>query len=207
MRTLAAYLTCCCLVFLSCSESRVVRRVHEARADQRALYEVYAALLADLEDSRLNWKIRYLIMDTTLSAKDLDGDPDSPCHFFAGNHPASFQQMKADYEARKDHRIHLERNFRLAKPYNLISEAEANAFRRWDRSTEYRDARGRAKFLIQLTDVFFDNDKKFAMVYMSTRCGALCGEFGWYILERLPNGKWQMAWKTDLRDGCGGAIA
>jgi hypothetical protein len=173
------------------------------------VYEVYNALLNEYVDSYLNWtngEVRYLIMDTALAAQDLDGDPDTSCRFFAGNHPASFQQMRAGYEARKNQRVHLDRNFRLAKPYDLISETEANSFTHWDRSTKFKDARGRVKFLIQLTDVFFDRDKKFAMVYMSARCGGLCGNWGWNIMRRLANGKWQMAWKTDLRDGCGHAV-
>jgi hypothetical protein len=167
------------------------------------------AVLADYGDGVLRWtdgKLRYLVMDTTLAAEELDGDPDRPCDLFAERHPVSFRQMKADFEARKDRRAHLGRNFRLAKPYNLISEAEANSFAHWDRSTGFKDASGRVKFLIRVTDVFFDKNKRFAMVYLSARCGALCGVWGWNIVERLPDGKWQMAWKTDLRDGCGHAV-
>lgn len=211
MRILMIWISCG-LALLIFTDGDTISRAQSTSPERMAqpaainVYDVYAGLLADPPLSHANGNLEYAIVDTTASVSDMV-HPDPNCRDFAREHPASFSQMQGDYERRKNRRVRLERKFSLAKPYVLISEQRADSFPGWGvKLTTADDIKtfSGVQDVIRLSDVFFDRDKKFAMVYMSAKCEhVLCGMFGWQILERLPSGRWQL----DSTARCGSAVA
>jgi hypothetical protein len=174
--------------------------------DLEDIYDVYAGLLSDPPLSHPNNDVRYVIVDASLPITGRES-PARGCSAFARNHPASFNQIREAHDARKTEPLHLERKFRIAKPYILIPESEIRSVVGWPVKLPMADESVTKSIgpqdLIRLSNVFFDKDRKFAMVYMSAMCGTLCGYWGWNVLQRLPDGSWQM----DRSDPCAHTIS
>lgn len=193
---------CAGLVFLSMEQSNSRKETVKGGS---ITYDVYSALLSDPPLSHADGNQKYVIVDTTLPREEME--PPTDCRFFAENHPESQRQIEASIKRQGQTRFVLQRKLNLPKPYVLISEGRAAAFPGWGAKLTNADdvaTFGGVQDVIRLSNVFFDKDQNFAMVYMSAKCGrALCGAFGWQLLVKLPNGHW----KLDERAGCGSSMA
>jgi tetratricopeptide (TPR) repeat protein len=105
--------------------------------------------------------------------------------------PAAYQkqvdQALADYAARKSLKVQLRPDFRITRPYKLLSDADTQQFVNFRFRGAAPDPKLARLFsetpdLIRLSQVFFDQNHTLAMVLVSNYCGGLCGGEKWRIL-------------------------
>lgn len=133
---------------------------------------------------------RWAIADTTVNAQDVSPAlaPQAALKPPTDN-PNGFLEADRDYQARKDERLLLTRNFNLDRPYILLNPSEAADFRTSRSSATaprtYSDIPGITYF----SPVFFNHDRTAALVYMVDWCGNLCSGGQWVYLEK-QNKNW-----------------
>lgn len=137
---------------------------------------------------------RWAIAETTVSAQDISPAlaPEAALRSPEKN-AKDFREAVSDYEARKDERMLLLREFHLDRPYTLLTPAEVDEFRA-TRSSATAPAALRAKYsgypgITYFSPVFFDSNHTSALVYVVDWCGNLCAGGEWVYLEK-QNGKW-----------------
>lgn len=171
----------------------------EAR-DSTETYAVYSAILANPPLSHHDDNTMYAIRDTILASQDRIEAPKTACAEIPEVSSESLAQIVSDFEQHKNAPVRLKRALSLSKPYVLLSPQQAGEFESWNQSPRIQtdppslravNPYSGAHDLIQLSGVFFDRFKRVAMVYMSARCGTLCGLWGWHILEKRSSGRWQ----------------
>lgn len=107
--------------------------------------------------------------------------------------PRGFREAAADYQARKNERLRLVRDFHLTRPYSLLTPEEVNEFRT-ARSTPTAPSALRQKYsgypgITYFSQVFFNSKRSAALVYMVDWCGNLCAGGQWVYLEK-QGGRW-----------------
>ena len=121
-------------------------------------------------------------------------DPEE-CIAAPGPYKERLKQAIAYYKARQSVKVQLRPDFRIPRPYRLLSEKESEEFVNLRfRGSAPTDARLAPLFkqtvdLIHLSQVFFDHDHTLAMVLVSNYCGGLCGGEKWRVLTKR-NGIW-----------------
>jgi hypothetical protein len=109
-------------------------------------------------------------------------------------------QIFSDFEQHKNTPVRLKRALSLSKPYIFLSPQQAGEFESLNQFAKIQtdppsiptvNPYSGAHDLIWLSDVFLDQSKRVAMVYVSARCGGLCGLWGWHILEKSSSGRWR----------------
>src|SRR5262245_13674610 len=95
----------------------------------------------------------------------------------------------SEYVKLNQHPWLLQRQFKIEKPYDLVTPNEFKAALgqgNWDNFyRHYPDSGG----LIHFSAVGFNTDKTVAVVYMSHSCGLRCGHGEYHFLQKI-DGKW-----------------
>lgn len=91
-----------------------------------------------------------------------------------------FNEVLADFEARRNTPRILKREFTRSIPHDLFTISEAVASRS-----------PHASYFFTLTDVYFSANGKLAMTGFDAQCGSLCGVFMWGVFEKTALGEWQ----------------
>ena len=151
-------------------------------------YEIYSALLSDPSVSHSDRNSKYVIADRTLVSKQMADTPDTPCLRTPQLSPENLAQIMSDFRRHKDVRVPLQRIFSLSKPYVLLSPQQIVEFEKRPSPPPAADPDSGAQDLIRLSNVFFNQSRTVAMVYVSARCGGLCGEWGWRVLQKTSSG-------------------
>ena len=152
-------------------------------------YEVYSAILP----SEWPWRVakaKRLVIRSATNGYQMCLRPEKEYEELIG--PAI-----SDYERLNQKTWQLQRNFRIEKPYEIITAEEL-------KSTFEQGLEGWKKFYerhpesggwIELSAVGFNTDKTIAVVYMGHSCGGLCGGGGFHVLQK-SEGKWMpLYWK------------
>jgi hypothetical protein len=177
------------LVAFGQDSSRDVRPVPaERRTD---VYAVYSAVLLRPSLSHPDDNRKYLIAD--VSGTPGESDP-ALCITVPETHRAAFAELLADRNEHSLKRFRLDLAFNILKPYDLLTDEEANQF------SELRNSPGRrtnevGKFrgaidLITLGNVYFDKNRTIAAVYTSAYCGSLCALGTWHVFIKTSKGDW-----------------
>lgn len=161
-----------------------------------AAYEIYSLLVPGEALAKMAPSLnqRWAIAAMTVSANDISPALAPEAALKAPkDDPEGFREAVADYEARKDEHVLLVRQFRLARPYSLLTPTEVNEFRS-ARSTPTAPAALRQKYsgypgITYLSQVFFNSKQTAALVYMVDWCGNLCSGGQWFYLEK-QGGRW-----------------
>lgn len=148
-------------------------------------------MLTNLQTSSGAENERYLIRETTGP-----GTPKDPCVRPPKERVAEFDQVLSDFEKRRDTPRKLARAFSIPKAYELIDEAEANAFvnerKLGLQAGTIPDERFKhVSDLITLTDVYFSERRTLALTAIETWCGGLCASMRWRVFEKGKDGKWR----------------
>jgi hypothetical protein len=165
-------------------------------ADRRLdTYAVYSAVLAHPSLSHPDNNQKYLVLE--LSGVPMEKNP-ATCTVVPVAHRAAFAELLQDREKYQT-RFLLERAFRIAKPYDLISEAQAHQFTQLrlggPTTDEVERFRG-AVDLITLGNVYFDQKRTLAAVYTEAWCADLCGFWTWRFFIK-NEGDWvEQQWTT-----------
>ena len=168
-------------------------------AVDKDVYAIYSLMLTDPQTSHgADNNARYVIREMTYP-----GTPADPCVRPPKEREAEFREVLADFERRKNMQRKLERKFEVAKPYILLSAADAKKFqesRSIVRLNEPPNSDERFTGVIDLftlTDVYFNPRRILALTQISTYCGSLCGMWQWKVFEKSKSGEWEeRKWAT-----------
>jgi hypothetical protein len=169
-------------------------------ADRRAdAYAIYSAVLARPSLSHPNENEKYLIEEFSGLAMEESTDPQR-CIGVPEPYRTRFAELLADRAAHSEARFQFERAFTSPKPYDLISEEQAEEFRKLrstpGRSTNEVDLFRGATDLITLGNVYFDRKRTLAAVHMWAYCGSLCGYGTWRVFVNRGGGYQEQNWVT-----------
>lgn len=159
----------------------------ERRADA---YAVYSAVLARPDLAHADTNTKYLVVNVTGMAQE--GRPDS-CIAPPAAYRGELAEIMDDYRTLRDKSFRLEREFSLAKPYELLTPVEGGSFmdpRRDPPGPELQQRFSGATDLITLGNVYFNRKHTLAAVKTWAWCGTLCGRGAWRVLEKT-DGRWE----------------
>jgi hypothetical protein len=169
-----------------------------ARPDPRLQdsYEIYSLLLPGqlLRTMDSTQTQRWAIAGTTVSAADINPAlaPEAALQP-PREHPKLFQDAVQDYNARKNQRLSLMRNFQVDRPYVLLAPSEVAEFQSvrvsMNPSSTLKDKYNGIPGITYFSEVYFNPTRTGALVYMSDWCGNLCAQAEWIYLEK-KNGQW-----------------
>lgn len=159
-------------------------------------YKIYSLLMPGqaLASMAPGLNQRWAIAETTVSARDISPALAPEAALRAPEKNAKgFREAVSSYEAHKDERMLLLREFHLDRPYTLLTPAEVDEFRA-ARSSATAPAALRAKYsgypgITYFSPVFFDSNHTSALVYIVDWCGNLCAGGEWVYLEKQDD-KW-----------------
>lgn len=181
------------VAFLLCLTAQGFQQGNKQQTDVDAIYSLML-LHPETSHGPDNNSI-YLIRDNTVP-----GTPQEPCVRPPDSEAARWAEVMADFAQRQNIPRKLEPTFHISKPFQLLSTAECDAFRRAKGRlspplpsappvTEERFQK--ATDLFSLTDVYFDRNHTLALTAISTWCGSLCGRYAWKVFEKGKDGKWE----------------
>ena len=163
-------------------------------SDRRAdTYAVYSALMSSNSANRDAANPTYAIEATTFvpvvtlaPGFSLEG-----CVIPPPNYATSWAEILAEVKAGNIAPGILDPALKLSKPYMLLSANEVADFRSAFRGSLGLPARGNPKFggaadLFRLSVVYFNKNRRLALMYNTSTCGMLCGEARWAVFEKLP---------------------
>jgi hypothetical protein len=160
-------------------------------ADRRAdTYAVYSAALNHPSLSHPDDNEKYLVRDW--SDDSMEKEPGN-CITVPAEYRLAYSELLQD---RSEHRkpFLLERAFEISKPYDFITEEQAQLFRnlrgRPGRTTSEVELFRGAADLISLGNVYFDRKRTLAAVYTGAFCGGLCGFWTWRVFLKNGQGDW-----------------
>jgi hypothetical protein len=162
-------------------------------ADRRAdTYAVYSAVLAHPRLSHPDNNEKYLVQQ--VSGISMENEPQS-CITVPEASRAAFAELLADRLQISREHYRLERAFKIPKPFDIVTEDQANQFRALrftpgHSTSEVELFRG-AVDLITLGNVYFDRKRTLAAVYTWAYCGGLCGYGTWRVFSRNGKGDWE----------------
>lgn len=163
-------------------------------------YEVYSAVLS-FEAARLPKPANLVIRQETLRnfGALLDTDPPyGTCLRPDGESAKLIGPAVEDHVRVNKTKWQLQKKLKLEIPYNLISSEKVfsiiNPMTDKEDWKEFYKRYPNSKGFIDLSAVGFNADKSVAVVSLGRWCGGLCGEGGYYVLQK-KDGKWiQMEW-------------
>jgi hypothetical protein len=155
-------------------------------------YAVYSVVLMHPRLSHPDTNEKYVVQE--LSGYALEGDLRS-CITVPDAYRATFAELLADRDEQYRQRYRLERNFKITKPYDLVTADQVKEFGRVRIATvppasEAELFKG-AVDLITLGNVYFDKKRTLAAVYTWALCGGLCGFGTWRVFVRNGKGEWE----------------
>jgi hypothetical protein len=159
-------------------------------------YAIYSLLLPGelLRNQDSSQTQRWAIADTTVSATDINPALAPEAALQAPkDHPKWFHDAVNDYNARKNQRMPLMRDFQLDQPYMLLTASEVAEFHSVRTSMNISSAQ-RQKYsgfpgITYFSEVYFNPSHTGALVYMLDWCGNLCAQAEWIYLEKR-GGQW-----------------
>jgi hypothetical protein len=102
---------------------------------------------------------------------------------------AQWNELLADYDRHCHDVIELNRqSFQTELPVHLLSAEDKQSYLRDTRQPPAEFANGAG--LHRFSEVFFNADHTLALVEQGMRCGGLCGNWTWVVLE-LKDGQWE----------------
>ena len=154
---------------------------------EKDVYAIYSLLLTNPQTSHgPDNNAKYLILDTTVAVV-----PAQPCLDAKGERRERITEILKDFETRKNARRKLQRDLKLSKPYELLTESEAKQFRNRNANPEWSIRFAGVTDLFSFSDVYFDKAGTLALTYISSWCGSLCALFQWKLLEKKADGSWK----------------
>jgi hypothetical protein len=162
-------------------------------------YAVYSALMTKPPLSHADNGKTYLIRDQTspitVQTKEIEACVSVPLAY-----RAKFQEALADYGTTGSKSYRLERALTIEKPYILADQDEITRFSKSRMQPSVSDDTGRfsgVTDIITFGNVHFSNDRRLALVHMSSWCGSLCALSGWHVLVKQDDGNWKrMDWQS-----------
>jgi hypothetical protein len=172
------------------------------RADDA--YTIYSLLVTtDFPTSLMENQPQWLIADTTLVAGEEWVSPHTGISA-PYSQRQDFAPVLEDYDKNKYLRVHLEKEFHLPLPYQLLDKRELAEYQKLKLELEaaqegslppkYQGAPG----LIYFSNVYFNFDHTLALVYMAEWCGKQCGEMRWVALAKRDGGWGQLNWNAEV---------
>jgi hypothetical protein len=151
--------------------------------DDAEAYKVYAAVLPG-EWPWSDAKAKTLVLQAETQPYAMCIEPDKEGEQIVGAAIADYKKLNAK-------RWMLQRQFEIARPYELIRNDEIQMFfgsggSGWEAFYEHHPDSGG---WIALSAVGFNASKNVAVVYAGHSCGSLCGGGTFHLLEK-SNGKW-----------------
>jgi len=162
-------------------------------ADRRAdVYAIYSAVLSPPHLSHVDNNEKYLVME--LSSTSMEQDPFN-CIQVPPEYRAAFSELLADRAERGHQRHRLELAFKIAKPYDLITDEQIKQRQRSPRTPDRAGEEGGvfrgAVDLINLGNVYFNKAHTLGAVYSWALCGSLCGYGSWRVFVKSTKGEWE----------------
>ena len=124
---------------------------------------------------------------------------------------ASFREVLANYNLRKNTPAALKRLFTFSKPYQLLTTAEADRFLREAQEATPRvrvpnvtppanrnPLYQKSKRVFRLGDVYFNTARTLAVVFFSVYTTPAEGSGSWRAFRKKANGQWETnnSWST-----------
>ncbi len=174
----------------------VARPAAFPNSGQQDSYAIYSLLLPgplwkNLDPSQTE---RWAIAGTTVSAADINPAlaPEAALQP-PQDHPKWFADAVRDYNARKNQRLSLIRDFQVDRPYLLLTPTEVDEFQS-ARTSVNATSTLRQKYsgipgITFFSQVYFNPARTAALVYMLDWCGNLCSQAEWIYLEK-QDGHW-----------------
>jgi hypothetical protein len=158
----------------------------ERRADT---YAIYSAALAHPSLSHPDNNQKYLVRE--LSGYSMENEP-RDCMTVPEEYRAAFAELLADRLQLYREHYRLEPAFKMSKPVDLVTEAQAKQFGAmlFGRSTSEMELFRGAIDLITLGNVYFDKKRTLAAFYTWAYCGSLCACGTWHVFVRNGKGDW-----------------
>lgn len=160
------------------------------------VYDIYSLLMPGAVFTGLGSEQnkRWAIADTTVNADDINPalapqaalkPPD--------DHPKRFHGAVVDYEQRRNERRTIRHHFQLDRPYTLLTQEEVRELQT-ARSDVNASSALKNKYsgypgITYFSDVYFNQSRSAALVYMLDWCSNLCGQSEWIYLEK-QDGQW-----------------
>jgi len=153
------------------------------------IYAIYSLLLTNAQTSHgPDANQRLLIVDTTVP-----GLPERPCLALNSLGQPRVAEIFKDFEERKDRPQKLKRELAVTKPYELLTESEAEQFRNSRAAPDSSARFSGVTDLFSFSNVYFDKAGTLAVVQLTSWCGTLCALFQWTMLEKQSDGSWKQA--------------
>ena len=183
------------VIFLLVTSSWLCQGIHVGRGnlptqyEEVEAYEVYSAIIP----SEWPWRVanaKQLVIQAATRDYDMCLRPEKEYEDLVG--PAISEYVRLNEKPWL-----LERNFRIEKPYVLITSDELTTtfdqgIEGWKKFYEQHPDSGG---WIELSAVGFNSDKTIAVVYMGHSCGGLCGGGSFHVLQK-KDGQWvPLDWK------------
>lgn len=154
-------------------------------------YAIYSLLLSGgvVSNSSLPREQRLGIAGETVSFEDMKPatEPDAEIQPPAESANA-FQQALQDFGTRRQERAQLEHRLKLDRPYTLISANEVAEFRKGSPGAAPSSTAGYAG-IVRFSEVYFNNARTAALVYLDHVCATPCANGQWIYLEKR-DGQW-----------------
>jgi hypothetical protein len=157
-------------------------------------YQIYSLLMPGQVFIDMDSGQPWAISETTVNEDDMNPKlaPEATLQPPEDN-PGAFREAVTDYNQRKKERLVLKRHLRLARPYVLLSPADAAQFRSsrtaMDASSDVQSAYSNYLGITYFSEVYFNVAQTAALVYVLDWCGNLCSQSEWVYLEK-QNGTW-----------------
>ena len=171
------------VIFLGSSLAIAQQATAPEPYDVAEAYQVYSVLLTD-EESAGSGNGTFVIQQETVTKTQ----PPEPC--LTPEAATKFKDAVADYDRFNSKPWLLQRQFQIAKPYELRSSQSMTALFKQDDWDGFYKRYPKSAGYITLSAVGFNQDKTRAIVFSGAACGNLCGDWSWHILEKI-DGKWK----------------
>jgi len=152
--------------------------------DEPDAFQIYSVLLPQ-EESYEFAEGTLVIQEETVSEH-----LDAKC--LTASAQRKFKDAVVDYERGNGKQWLLQRLFQSEKPYGLVSSDEIKAAFKEGSWESFKSRYPGSGGYITVSVVGFNKDKTLAVVYTGSSCGALCGRWGFHVLEKV-SGKWKAA--------------
>ena len=164
-------------------------------------YAIYSAALNPPKLSHRDENQKYLVVDVTTSKPFRD--PQS-CVQPPPSYREGFSEIAADYLKHENDSFRLEPKFSMSKPYEFLTEAEANQFQKGRIVLQTGPTNDVPKFLgaidlIRLGNVYFNRSRTLAAVSTEAWCGGLCALDVWRIFEKKDSRWRELNWNSCVR--------
>jgi hypothetical protein len=180
-------------LLLALAVARPAALPHSGQQDSYAIYSLLltGALWKNLDPSQTE---RWAVAGTTVNAADINPAlaPEAALQP-PQDHPKWFADAVRDYNARKNQRLSLIRDFQVDRPYVLLTPSEVAEFQSI-RTSMNAGSTLQQKYsgipgITYFSEVYFNPAHTGALVYMLDWCGNLCSQAQWFYLEK-QDGHW-----------------